>query len=183
MKFDPDRHHRRSIRLRDYDYAHGGAYFVTICTNEQRCLFGDIHEGEMRLNAPGTMVANALEQLNQRFPEVKIDAYTVMPNHIHGIIWLVGAPLVGALDPAIGSTTRVVTILGAVVGAFKSITIDEYIHGVKMLEWVPFSGRLWQRNYYEHVIRNEKSLNAIREYIQENPLRWADDPDNPDYGQ
>lgn len=153
---------------------------MTICTNEQRCLFGDIHEGEMRLNAPGTMVVNALERLNQRFPEVKIDAYTVMPNHIHGIIWLVGAPLVGALDHGIRAITRVAPTLGDVVGAFKSITTDEYIHGVKMLKWVPFSGRLWQRNYYEHVIRNENALNALRNYIAANPSQWENDPDNLD---
>ena len=144
MKCDPDRHRRRSIRLRDYDYAHGGAYFVTICTHERRCLFGDIHEGEMHLNAPGTMVVNVLERLSRRFPEVEIDAYAVMPNHIHGIIWLVGAPLVGALDHAITVPTRVAPTLGNIVGAFKSITTDEYINGVKMMEWVPYSGKLWQ---------------------------------------
>jgi putative transposase len=151
MKYDRDRHYRRSIRLKDYDYSQEGAYFVTICTQERRCLFGEIHEGEMLLNAPGTMLVNTLERLNQRFPEVKIDAHAVMPNHIHGIIWLVGAPLVGALDHDIGSTTRVAPTLGDVVGAFKSITTDEYIQGVKILEWAPFSGRLWQRNYYEHA--------------------------------
>jgi putative transposase len=97
MKYDPDTQHRRSIRLKDYDYSQEAAYFVTICTHERKCLFGGILEGEMWLNEPGTMVVNALERLNQRFPEVKIDAYTVMPNHLHCIIWLVGAPLVGAL--------------------------------------------------------------------------------------
>jgi putative transposase len=182
MKYDPDRHHRRSIRLQDYNYSQECGYFVTICTHERGCLFGEVRDGEMRLNAPGTMVVDALERLNQSFPEVKIDAYIVMPNHIHCVIWLVGAPLVGALDPWIGSTTGVAPALGGVVGAFKSITTDEYIHGVKALEWLPFSGRLWQRNYYEHVLRNEKSLNAIREYIQANPSQWANDPDNPDYG-
>jgi putative transposase len=183
MKHDPDRHHRRSIRLKDYNYSQEGAYFVTICTHERECLFGELHEGEMQLNAPGTMVVNALERLNQRFPEVKIDAYTVMPNHIHGIICLVGAPLVGALDHDIGSTTRVAPTLGDVVGAFKSITADEYIHGVKMPAWVPFPCRPWQRNYYEHEIRNEKALNAIRSYIKANPSQWENDPDNPDCRQ
>lgn len=156
---------------------------MTICTHERECHFGEIHDGEMQLNAPGTMVVNALERLNERFPEVKIDAHTVMPNHVHGIIWLVGAPLVGAPDHGMRATTRVAPTLGDVAGAFKSITTDEYIHGVKMLEWAPFSGRLWQRNYYEHVIRNEKALNAIHSYIKANPSQWENDPDNPDCRQ
>jgi putative transposase len=126
------------------------------------------------------MVVKVLERLNRRFPEVEIDTYAVMPNHIHGIIWLVGAPLVGALDHAIAVPTRVAPTLGDIVGAFKSITTDEYINGVKMMEWVPFSGKLWQRNYYEHVIRNENALNALRSYIATNPSQWTNDPDNLD---
>jgi REP element-mobilizing transposase RayT len=192
MKYDPDRHHRHSIRLKDHDYSQAGTYFVTICTHNRECLFGEIRDGEMRLNEPGIMVMSGWEQLNERFPEVKIDAHVVMPNHIHGIIWLEGAPLVGALDDRNrattrrtptdenGATTRVAPTLGNVIGAFKSITTDEYIRGVKMLGWAPFPGRVWQRNYYEHVIRNEKTLNAIREYIDLNPLMWTNDPDNPD---
>jgi len=93
MKYDPDRHHRRSIRLKDYCYSKEGAYFVTICTYEQRCLFGIIEQGEMSLSQPGMMVANTWAELGKRFSEVKIDAYVVTPNHFHGIIWLGrGAP-------------------------------------------------------------------------------------------
>ncbi len=181
MKFDPEKHSRRSIRLKDYDYAQDGAYFVTICIKNRECLFGDIVDGEMELNEPGIMVMYAFEQLNQRFPNVRTDACVVMPNHVHGIICIVGAPLVGALDNAntMRATTRVAPTLGDIVGVFKSITTDEYICGIKTLGWVPFTDKLWQRNYYEHIIRNETSLNAIREYIAMNPERWADDPDNP----
>jgi len=92
MNYDPDRHHRRAIRLKDYDYSQNGAYFVTICVHERRCLFGGIDQGEMRLDPPGLMVMNVWHELNGRFPGVKTDAFVVMPNHIHGIIWLVGAP-------------------------------------------------------------------------------------------
>ena len=126
------------------------------------------------------MVAKQWKELNKRFPEVKTDAHVVMPNHLHGVVWLVGAPLVGALDDGTRATTRVAPTLGHVIGAFKSITTDEYIAGVKRHGWAPFSQRVWQRNYYEHVIRSETSLNAIREYIESNPLRWMDDPENPE---
>jgi REP element-mobilizing transposase RayT len=184
MTYDPEKHRRSSIRLKDYDYSQAGAYFVTICTHNRECLFGEIGDGEMGLNEPGIMVISGWEQLNERFTAVRIDAYVVMPNHIHGVIWLVGAPLVGALDDGIRATTRrattrVAPTLGDVVGAFKSITTDEYIRGVKMLGWAPFPGRLWQRNYYEHIIRSDKALNAIRAYIQANPCQWQDDPENP----
>jgi REP element-mobilizing transposase RayT len=133
----------------------------------------------MLLNGPGIMVMSGWERLNERFPEVKIDACVVMPNHIHGIIWLAGASLVGALDDGIRATTRVAPTLGDVIGAFKLITTDEYIRGVKMLGRAPFPDRVWQRNYYEHVIRNDKTLSAVREYMEANPSQWQDDPDNP----
>ena len=164
MKYDPHKHHRRSIRLKDYDYSQQGAYFVTICVHERRCLFGTIDHGEMQLNASGTMVANAWLDLNNRFPTVKTDVCVVMPNHIHGIIW-------------IGQPQR--SSLGHVIGAFKSITTDQYIDGVRKRGWTPFSGRVWQRNYYEHIIRNDRVLHAIRNYMEANPSRWADDPENP----
>jgi putative transposase len=111
MKFSSDKHHRRSIRLRNYDYAREEAYFITICSRNRECLFGDIVDSEMELNEPGKMIENALKQLGQRFANVRIDAYEVMPNHVHAILWLVGD----------------------LVAAFKSITTDEYIRGVKSL--------------------------------------------------
>ena len=207
MQYDPERHQRRSTRLKDYDYSQAGAYFVTICAHERRCLFGRIDQGEMRLKSPGMMVGNVWQDLNKRFPEVKTDVCVVMPNHIHGIIWLVGAPLVGARNDDLGSalgdgirattrvaptlglraslgdgiraTTRVAPTLGQVIGAFKSITTDQYVDGVKRCGWAPFPGKVWQRNYYEHVIRNDRTLNAIRNYIEANPSQWENDPENP----
>jgi putative transposase len=88
---------------------------------------------------------------------------------------------VGALDDinGIGAPTRDAPTLGDIVGAFKSITTNECIRGIKTLEWASFSGRLWQRNYYEHIIRNEKNLIAMRHYIRMNPSNWASDPENP----
>ena len=185
-----DRHHRRSIRLKGYDYSLAGAYFVTISTQDRVCVFGDVMAGVMRLNEAGRMVSTEWGALPARFPGVDLDAFVVMPNHIHGIIVFatrvsVGAPLVGAQDIASNrtidnrATTRVAPTLGDVVGAFKSRVTVEYTRGVKTKGWPAFRRRLWQRNFYEHIIRNEASLNHIRQYILDNPARWAFDRDNP----
>ncbi len=310
MPYDPNRHHRRSIRLKGYDYSQAGAYFITICTQDRACLFGKVVNGEMRLNDAGRMVLAEWNMLPERFPHVVLDAFVVMPNHVHGIVvitnpatddtattapTIVGTGLVpvpnagtmgavpnagtmgaapdagtmgaapnagmmgaapndgmmgaapdagtmgavpdagtmgaapdagmmgaapdagtmgavpdtGAMGavPDDGATTRVAptvaTIVGTglvpvpddgattrvaptvgdivaptvgdIVGAFKSRVTVEYIRGVKTSGWPPFRGRLWQRNYYEHIIRNERALNAIRQYIIENPRRWQMD--------
>jgi putative transposase len=178
------RHNRRSIRLKGYDYTQAGAYFATICTQNRACLFGDVVDGVMRLNGAGRMVAVEWALLPKRFPNVQLDAMVVMPNHLHGIIVItdpavVGAGLVPAPTAPHRATTRVSPTVGDVVGAFKSRVTVEYTRGVKTSGWLPFSGRLWQRNYYEHIIRNEESLNRIRQYIANNPLRWELDIENP----
>ncbi len=189
-KFDSHIHHRRSIRLKDYDYSQPGAYFVTICMKGKECLFGEINGGIMILNDSGRMVEMVWNELPLRHLGVEIDAFVVMPNHFHGIIVLngqtkkgqpqglplqdhrVGVPLVG---------TQSVPALGDIVGAFKSVSTDEYITGVNQSGWPVFDGKLWQRNYYEHVIRNEESLEEIREYTVYNPLKWDEDSENPSF--
>ncbi len=199
---DPDRHHRSSVRLKGYDYAQAGAYFVTICAQDRACVFGSMVGNGMQVNDAGHMVVAVWDSLPTRFPGIDLDAFVVMPNHIHGIIVItdgaqsravatdngnpVGAPLVGAHAyttnaPATGATARVAptTTLGAVVGAYKSLTTVEFVRGVKSLGWSPFPGKLWQRNYYEHIIRDEEALDRIRQYIADNPARWMEDPENP----
>lgn len=129
-----------------------------------------------------------------RLKSCKVDVLTefiVMPNHIHGVIFIVGAPPVGARKSLGDSSSRAdaiqragtrpapTVVLGDVVGAFKSLSTNRYIRNVKQHGWAPFSGKLWQRNYYEHVVRNEKELNRIREYIRNNPTQWDTDEDNP----
>ena len=196
MTFNPEIHHRRSIRLRDYDYASAGAYFVTICTQGRECFFGHIDNEMMALNDAGRMLEKVWNELPQRFVGIELDAFVVMPNHVHFIVFLVGAPLVGARlvgiqeqeahNPADscgqdlgGHKTRPYgQTITDVIGAFKSITTQEYTVGVKQSDWPSFLGRLWQRNYYERVVRNEGELNGYREYIEFNPLRWADDEEN-----
>lgn len=180
--------YRKPLRLRNYDYSSEGMYFVTVCAKDKICLFGEIEGGEIKLNDAGQMIESVWKGLSNRFPSIDLDQFAVMPNHIHGIILMVGAPLVGAqnagpsakrTDIQRAGTRPAAPTVGDVVGAFKSITTNEYIRGVKHEHWPPFLGKLWQRNYYEHVIRNEKELFETRRYIQENPLKWDLDSENP----
>jgi putative transposase len=189
MKYDPDKHHRRSIRLRGYDYATPGAYFVTICTQNRTCLFGDVLEDTIRLNDAGQMVRASWEQLPQRFPVLELDAYIVMPNHFHAIAMLIDISSLDAsgslevaqcMRSASRRGTQGLPTLGDMLGAFKSLTVGEYIRGVKQLGWTPFERRLWQYNYWEHIIRSEPELNQIRDYIQTNPACWISDQLHPD---
>ena len=184
MSFDPDKHHRRSIRLRGYDYALVGAYFVTVGLQGRGCLLGEITDEELRLNDAGRMVEQWWAELASKFPSMETDEYVVMPNHFHGIV-LLGAryPSANALlsragHPHRGAPTSGPT-LGAIMDWFKTMTTNAYIRGVKQQDWAPFQGRLWQRDYYEHIVRNDNDLDRIRRYIAGNPSRWASDPENP----
>ena len=149
---------------------------------------GEVLDCEIKLNQAGQMVAEVWRALPGRFSNLAVDNFIVMPNHIHGIVEIlnVGAPLVGArpivpIDPAQEdrATTRVAPTLGAVIGSFKSLTTVQYGRGVRQDGWPVFQGRLWQRNYYEHIIRNAQSHQDILEYIAANPERWESDPENP----
>lgn len=196
MKFDPQKHHRRSIRLKEYDYSQAGAYFVTIDAQNRECLFGEIVNYEMILNEAGKMVDEQWKAMLERFPGIELDVYQIMPNHFHGIV-VVGATLVVApvmdaknifengADVSSGAGTSPAPTnkptLGNIIGAFKSITTHEYILGVDNKNWPQFYKRLWQRNYYEHLIRDEKDLNRIRDYIQSNPSNWDKDEENPNH--
>jgi len=177
--------HRRSIRLRDYNYARCGAYFVTVVTQNRKCLFGESTDDELLLNDAGRMVQTVWNELPNHYLGVECDAFLVMPNHIHGVISLVGAgpcarPAGKGQPQGVAPTVdHAVLSLPDVVHRFKSLTTKRYIDGVKQLRWKRFTGRLWQRNYFEHVIRNEDSLNRIRQYILDNPARWEFDRENP----
>jgi REP element-mobilizing transposase RayT len=159
---------RRSIRLPGYDYASAGAYFVTICAEDRVRCFGEIIDSQVHLSPAGEMIDATWRALVERFPFIDLDAYVIMRNHFHAIVVL--------CDPVRGQSGE--TRLGEIMGAFKSLTTHEYVLGVRHKGWPPFPRRLWQRNYYEHIIRSEPSLNAIRQYIADNPARWALDPEN-----
>ena len=191
MTYDPERHHRRSIRLREYDYSRAGAYFVTVVTQGRTCLFGDVQDGSIVLSEAGEMVKSMWGELPDHYPGVAVDAFTAMPNHVHGIVILVGAghracPEPGRPQGVDGGPGRPQGVaptkalsLPDVVHRFKSLTTARYRREVQGGRWPPFDRRLWQRNYYEHVIRDERELNLVRQYIIDNPRKWAEDRDNP----
>jgi putative transposase len=165
--------HRKPIRLRNYDYSQSGGYFVTICTYHRECLFGKIADGRMVLNKIGEVVSEEWVKTEIARKNVEIDVFVVMPNHIHGIMVL--------LENSVGATRRVVPTIGlasgsigAIVGQFKS-TVTKRINLIREAPALPF----WQRNYYEHIIRNEIELSRIGEYIENNPLKWELDRENP----
>ena len=257
MGYNKETHHRRSMRLNGYDYSHQGAYFVTICTQNRECQFGEIMNGVMIFNDAGTMVQSVWNELPTRFDNIILDECMIMPNHIHFIIVVSprrGEPRVRPntttdicpnpspnIDPNtndnytednhtnIGETgnnhqqnnrshddhtdndyinkkhtddnylnnnrsdnhhtDNIHTLddhkdrpygtltgsLGRIIQALKSITTHKYTTNVKQNEWTPFPGKLWQRNYWEHIVRDENELNRIRRYIQNNPKKWQTD--------
>jgi REP element-mobilizing transposase RayT len=183
--YNPDLHHRRSIRLKGYDYCQPGVYFVTICTQDRECLFGEIVGGRMELNDAGRMIGRWWAELNRKFPTVETDEHFVMPNHFHGLVVIIGhADPVGAAlrgrPRKTGHPHRGAPTLGDMMDWFKTMTTNDYIRGIKQQGWSAFRGKLWQRNYYEHIVRNEDEMNRIREYIVNNPAHWPEDENHPD---
>jgi REP element-mobilizing transposase RayT len=187
MTYDPERHHRRSIRLRGYDYTQPGAYFVTLVTHERECLFGEIVDAgaicQVALNPWGEIAHAEWFQTAMVRPYVMLreDEFVVMPNHVHGIIWIVDDDCRGtaALRPYNYDTPPPVNVipgsLGAIVRAYKS-AVTKRINTMRGTPGVP----VWQRNYYEHIIRNDRELERIRQYILDNPALWVEDWENPD---
>jgi len=180
MNNDKHEFHRRSIRVRGYDYSEGGPYFITVCATARKSIFGEILDGQVNLKPWGKVVLACWQEIPDHFPQVELDEFVVMPNHVHGIVTIAGrhgrgmachAPTTGVGEfgkPKAGS-------LPTIIGAFKSATTKR----IHQLFKSPDTA-IWQRNYYEHIIRDEKSLNRIREYLHYNPLRWALDRENPD---
>ena len=150
---EPPRRHR--LRLAGFDYSQAGAYFVTICARNHQRLFGEIADGQMRCNRRGSIVAACWDAIPGHFGHVTIDAFVVMPNHIHGVLLFVDAVGAGHARP-----------LPVVVGSFKSAASRL------------IGANIWQRNYWEHIIRSNRELDSIRDYIEDNPLRWLADPEN-----
>lgn len=177
---------RRSIRLQGYDYSQAGLYYITICVQERLCLFGEVKNEGMILNDAGKMVEMEWFKLKDRFPNVKLHEYIIMPNHFHGILEIVnekGQSLNGGQPQGIAPTydgqieniqTNNKTV-GDIMDAFKSITTVEYIRGVKNNGWPPFNRKLWQRNYYEHIVRDDNDYDRIVNYIRDNPMNWGQD--------
>jgi REP-associated tyrosine transposase len=188
--YDPRLQHRKSIRLKGYDYRSAGAYFITLCAFQRECLFGVIKQSEMCLNPNGEIVRSCWEQLPHYFPLVSLVAFCVMPNHLHGVIVLadnrLGEASASLESILFGKSTADASplrgrpmgtmpgSLGAILQNFKSVTTRR-INQTRGITGKP----VWQRSYYEHVIRSQAEMNRISEYILANPARWSEDEENP----
>jgi putative transposase len=197
MTYNPDIHHRRSIRLREYDYSSAGAYFVTICVQNRECLFGDIVDGKLRMNDAGLCIVESLRRIPEYFQHVELDEFVIMPNHLHAIFFInhvhVGAKQGSSASTAFGCVAdkgeagetfasalqnslpkgTVSGSLSAIVQNFKSVATRR-VNKIRNNPGCP----VWQRNFYERAIRSDTELNCIREYIVHNPINWADDEEN-----
>ncbi len=190
-----NRHFRKNIRLKGYDYSQAGLYFITICTNNMKCLYGKIIDEEMILNDYGIIAYNEWLKLPERFPNLELDVFQIMPNHMHGILALkkndaVHASLGDAnmatpphkagasLDP-----TNTPKTIGDIVGAYKSLVANNCLETFKKIkindgispDKIPMMGKLWQNNFYEHIIRNDAAHLRISQYIINNPKKWKGD--------
>lgn len=193
-KFNPQKHHcpfdgaqgRHSIRLPNYDYSQPGAYFVTIVTWHRECLFGEVVDGEMKLNKFGLVAKEQWEKLPKRFPNIELGAFVIMPNHVHGnIVIVTGRGTAENLNDSGGESSRraptregfqkpVKGSIPTIIRSYKS-AVSYRINLIRGTQDVP----VWQRNYYEHVIRNERDLQNKTDYIEANPLLWEEDDENP----
>lgn len=169
-RFDPDRQRRRSIRLAGRDYRRPAAYFMTACVQGWQRLLGEVIDGSTRPSAAGAMVAEVWQALPAYGEGIAVDAFVVMPHHVHGIVILSGT----AATPHRASLS-----LSDIMQRFKSLTTARYRQGVHTDGWEPFHGRLWLRNYFERVIRTDEEIAQVRRYIRDNPLHWKGDEPLP----
>jgi len=190
-------HRRRSIRLKNYDYSQSGLYFITICTHNKVKLFGEIKNSNMLLNEYGKIVKRYWNEITKYYPDIKLLEYIIMPNHIHGILWftkyITDNQIVGATKPPVRYSTdhelplynesnsqnelfrqdrrnRRKMVLPKIIGRFKMQSAKQ-INMLRGTSGLP----VWQRNYYEHIIRNADSYLKIAEYIVNNPRTWEKD--------
>ncbi|UOO38685.1 hypothetical protein IZU99_05425 [Oscillospiraceae bacterium CM] len=207
MKYDPDIHHRHSIRLKSFDYASAASYYITICTMNRACLFGEVNVGadlvsaHVVLNTAGKMIEDVWMETIASFPCVSSPEFILMPNHLHCILTIARADtrsaptMVAQADtssaftmPAQADTSSAFTMpaqadtrsapkmtVGKIIQVFKSKSTVNYIRGINSGIFEGFEKRLWQRNYYEHIIRDEKDYLSKCNYIRQNPCRWTDD--------
>ena len=165
MPYDPQIHHRRSVRLAGYDYSFPAGYFVTICAEKRACIFGEVKNERVVLSEIGRVVHQCWFDLVGKYPGLELDAFVLMPNHLHGVWGLFCGDV---------KECGAVPTLGTVMGFFK------YESTKRVNEMTGVAGaKVWQRSYYDHVIRDNRSLGAIREYIETNPERWEQDAENP----
>lgn len=165
MPYDPCKHHRRSVRLKGYDYRQEGAYFITICAKDGQCIFGQVANGAMVLNEWGQIVEREWQQTAVLRPNVELDVHQLMPNHFHGTLWIIDGPgQTAAPTPSRQFGQPQEGALGTIVGAFKS-AVTYAVNELRQTKGIS----VWQRSYYDQIIRNERHLMAVRQYIINNP--------------
>lgn len=180
MSYNPNKHHRRSIRLKGYDYTQPGAYYITLCTQARQCLFGDVVAGKMRLNSLGYIAFTYWQKIPVHFAHLQLDVFVVMPNHLHGILVIRDTPIKAQLGD--NSTTEkfgkpVRGSIPTVIRSYKAAVTKQ----INLICNTKYTSLIWQRDFYEHINRDEQSLETIRRYIAENPWRWVDAPENPQH--
>jgi putative transposase len=193
-KYNPEKHHRRSIRLKGYDYSREGFYFLTLCVQNRKYLF-EIPPNDnvasccrrpkcrpkvyqIEINEAGKMIEKWYFELEKKFPGIKCHEMVVMPNHFHCIIEIKkggGGGSASWADTQVRPNGEGRPNVSTVMQWFKTMTTNEYIRGVKILGWERFEGKLWQRDYFEHIIRNKRSFDIISNYIRTNPIKWNND--------
>ncbi|MGK7877679.1 MAG: transposase [Xenococcaceae cyanobacterium] len=180
MSHFSEKSYRRSLRLPNYDYSQSGAYFITICIHNRECLLGTIDNSTMILNQFGEIVNNIWKSLENKYPRITLDEFVIMPNHIHGILVIENSGeaitdpnLVGAIHELPLHKKRRKMLLPKAIGYFK-MNAAKRINQIRNIQGQP----VWQKNYYEHIIRNEFALEKIREYIVNNPRKWNEDIEN-----
>ncbi|HAO99202.1 MAG TPA: transposase [Fibrobacteres bacterium] len=181
MSYDPNKHHRQTTRLRGYDYASPGTYFVTLNAQNRLHLFGEIVNGSVQLNMYGKLAFDCWEQIPTHFPYVHLDEFIIMPNHVHGILQILKDPIesvgtrhaVSRRDPKELFGNPISGALSTIIRSFKSETTRK----INLLRGSP-GEIVWQRRFHDHIIRNDTALNNIREYILKNPAKWQWDREN-----
>jgi REP element-mobilizing transposase RayT len=181
---DSLRLHRKSIRLPDFDYTSAGGYFITLVATNNSCLFGEMIGQQVSLNPFGDIVREEWLRTALIRPEIVLDGFIIMPNHLHGIIFITNVVGADGVESSVGAHGRApqqrpllyrpAKSLGSFVAGYKSI-VTKRINILRTTPGMP----VWQRNYYEHTIRNDQEMNRIRDYIRNNPLRWTMDHDDP----
>lgn len=184
MRYNPSKQYRRSIRLKGYDYSQAGAYFVTIRTGQGECVLGNVVHGETKCSPIGKIAERFWHEIPEHFPYIELDEFKVMPNHVHGIILIWGD------ENQKAAIRRVVQLNDPTRNYFSMISPKKKTLSVIVRTYKgavttrcrtnAFKNFKWQQNYYEHIIRNERSLNRIRAYIATNPQRWELDRENPE---
>lgn len=187
MKYDSEKLHRRSIRLKNYDYSSNGAYFITLVTKNRDNIFGEIINGEMNLNNLGDIVFQELIRTSEIRENIILDEFVIMPNHFHCVLFIDNKEKEGRMQYAPTNKENKFRSpsnnLGSIIRGLKSSITKRYLDKVSSCTGVSnktLKESIWERNYYEHIIRNENALNNIRKYIKENPIKWSIDRENKD---